>query len=139
LYIESHPNWKKTWVEKEEEESQKLAAAIDAKLRAAFGTFANILSLAQVREHVKGEADERAWLEKTLESYDSMMGDLENPASRSAFAEAMATACVSDMCSFVDKASSKAKLAAAHAAARPVVAKSQAKEAVPTEAVQAAA
>lgn len=86
LYVESHPNWRETWVEREESSAKKLAAAVDAKLVSAFGTFAGILSLAQVREHVSGSEDERAWLETTLASYDALMADAQNPATRSAFA-----------------------------------------------------
>jgi hypothetical protein len=121
-YCEAHPDWATP---------KQAAAAVEGQLRAAFGTFAGLLALAQVREHVDGSEDERAWLSTTLAAYDTMVAEYQSPAARTAFAEAMATACAPDsaMCAFVDRASSKAKLAAATKASRKVEAQSQAKEA----------
>lgn len=130
-YCEAHPDWATPAADKEAAAAKQAAAAVEGQLRAAFGTFAGLLALAQVREHVDGSEDERAWLSTTLAAYDTMVAEYQSPAARTAFAEAMATACAPDsaMCAFVDRASSKAKLAAATKASRKVEAQSQAKEA----------
>jgi len=113
-YILAHPDWATSLAEKEFAAAAETAATVAGQLRSAFGTFAGLLALSDVRNFVEGSEDERAWLETTLAAYDTMVADVENPASREAFAETMTTACSAEspMRAFVDRASSKANLAA---------------------------
>jgi len=63
LYIQANPDWSKSGPEKEAAQAEQVAQAAEEKLRSAFGMFAGLLALSEVRDHVVvGDNNERAWL-----------------------------------------------------------------------------